>query len=219
MAATVEQRGIVTVLGGEHFVSKKAAGERVSQILESAVSGEALSGVDRDVMFSVLLRHPRIVEKLQECIDIVVDRETTYGGRCFWIVGRDERVDFSYRQCLSPVTAFGKFVAACRNEIEDDVQDFKRVAFFDGIRCPVNGRVLSWDDCDVDHAPPRIFSVLVRGFIEDHAIDVASVRLLDRGIGSVIADSHLAHAWREYHNSRADLRLLSAEANRHPSAA
>jgi hypothetical protein len=211
--------GIALSLGTELFVSKKAATERIAEILQGAPLGEPLGVVERDVMIGLLLRHPRVVQKLASCVDIVVDAEPKYGGRCFWVRGHESRVDFSYRQCLNPATTYGRFNAACRNEIEEDVLDFKQRAFRDGMTCPVSGRVLSWDDCDVDHAPPRTFTVLINGFIESSGVDLAAIGYIDQGIGSVLADSRLARQWREYHNKRASLRLLSIEANRHMTAA
>lgn len=211
--------GISLSLGAEVFTSKKAAAERVSEILQGAPVGEPLEKSDRDVMIGLLLRHPRVVQKLASCIDIVVGLEPKYGGRCFWLCGKKSRTDFSYRQCLSPATIYGRFNAACRNEVEDDIIDFKQRTFREGMTCPMTGRVLLWDDCDVDHAPPRTFAVIVNGFIESSGVDLAAVGYLDQGIGSVITDSGLARTWRDYHNARAELRLLSVEANRHMTAA
>jgi len=211
--------GLSVALGPNLFASKKAATKWVSGILRGAPVGDPLGGEERDMMIGLLLRHPRVVQKLASCIDIVVDIEPKYGGRCFWVRGKKGRIDFSYRQCLTPATIYGRFNAACRNEVEDYIIDFKQRTFREGMTCPMTGRVLSWDDCDVDHAPPRTFAVLVSGFIESSGVDLAAVRYLDQGIGSVLTDSDLARTWRNYHDVRAELRLLSVEANRHMAAA
>lgn len=199
--------------------TKKNARNLAAFILEATPAGQSLHGQAVEFVLGLLLQHPRVIDKLAACLDVLVDSDPRYGRKCFWLRSRDNGlVDFSYRQCLSPPTSHARFVAACRNEIEADIIAFKQAAFTKGSICPMTGVLLQWHNTDVDHSPPHTFAVLVDRYIDWYDVDLEAVRYRDRGIGNLFSDRRLAASWREFHNRNASLRLLSAQANRSGAA-
>lgn len=195
--------------------TKKAAAERAKAMLREYSGGQDLSPEDQAAAIDLFLKHPAASRKLAEVVSVVVDREPQFGGSCFWIVGRGEqRVDFSYRKCLTPPTDAADFSAACRQEVADAVIAFKQGAFKEGMLCPITGEVLTWETADVDHASPHTFAAMVHSFIDQGGIDLGSVEYDHSGIGVCFADKHLALRWYFYHDDCAVLRLVSAYANR-----
>ena len=204
------------ILGDEAFTSKTAVATRVSNLLRSSRTGAALVGHDLHLVLDLLERHPHKTEKLSGgCKAIIVDSESQYGGRCFWVVrGDGSKVDFSYRKCIFPVTPAQEFSSACRREVADFLLAFKQRQFREGEKCPITGDVMTWDSVDIDHIQPETFAVLVKDFVGEGSIDVRIVVYERAGIGLVFKDRDLAGSWRQYHNSRARLQFVSPYANR-----
>lgn len=93
-------------------------------------------------------------------------------------------------------------------------ESFKQDNFADGMKCPITGDVMTWDETEVDHAAPMTFARLVRDFITRCGIDVSKVEYDHSGQGVAFKDYTLDLSWFFYHDAFASLRLVSSYANR-----
>lgn len=203
------------------FKSKKAVIDRVRQILWSYKDGDCLSANDFNFMSNIFQLHPNFVQKAGVGIkDILVKTNAIYSNvQEFWIIRIDAtQTDISYLECLSPTSHKKRFYRACRVAIEPYTMRFKSDVFCNQeyVICPFTNEKLSFVGSHVDHVPPKTFSRLIDQFISEYAIDIDSTEILGRDDGVVqdtFADVKLQLLWVDYHQTHADLRVISPKAN------
>lgn len=212
------------VVNGEEFSSKKALQERVRSILHSYRSGNVVNMFDAPFLLSLFSRHPAADQKIGCGVaQIEVRKNLVYTHtQCFWIVRVDgTETDISYRECLSPTSHAQRFANACRAAVEPSTMAFKQ-RHFDSLSgqpyyCPLTGELLRFVGSHVDHIPPQTFSAILATFITRFDINVDAVVIDGRGIdGSIqdtLRDSVLEQQWIDYHDSVANLRVVSRAGN------
>lgn len=138
-------------------------------------------------------------------------------NREFWLQRLDDtETDFSFNECLKPTTPLKKFKIACRNAIRDDVIAFRDKNLTQDSVCPFTGQTLTVQNVHVDHVPPTTFDAIVDEFIQLYSIEPEGVSLTgvkDGEIGDNFSDSSLSELFLQFHNEKAQLRLVSAKAN------
>ncbi len=205
------------LVGDEIFESKAAVKRRVQPMLKRV---GLLSPEDEKFMRDLLLRHRRAESKIGVGIKAIRTwKVPPYNTIGFYIDRVDgSGTDFSYLQCIEPDTTADWFAAACRTAIVPQVVAAREVAFgnSDVTSCAVTGVRVTRRDHHVDHAPPWTFKVIVDAFIQEYEIDVDAVPLLGRTDNETVksfAEPEASRLFAEYHQERAELRVVSKHAN------
>lgn len=208
------------LVNGLEYKSKAALQKAIRAILERYQPGQWLGQSDFDMIYDVLAMHPKVDAKMGAGVQAIgVRLNTEYRRKEFFVRRVDgSETEFSYLKCLQPPTHQAEFTKACRELIAPGIITFKTNFFRKHTRpvCQITGERLTMDNSHVDHVAPNTFRNLLDDFIRDYGIDIHGVELISGGdnVSLVkIADEGIAQAWTTYHWKRAQLRVISAEAN------
>jgi hypothetical protein len=196
---------------------KKIVSDRARSILNNNELRDPIIADDDLFLRDLISLHPESDKKVGVGVMYFEVRDNDWGGRTFWIVRKDlSETDFSFLKCLSEPTPMQNFRSACRRAVVEDILSFKRSMFtpFDVVFCPVTGEDLVWDTAHVDHAPPYTFDAIAREFAatrKDITDDVEPSH--DGDLTTYFKDAETARVFREFHNARAKLRVVSIKAN------
>jgi len=208
-------------IGDMNFGTKKEALAHFKRILNSYGYGESLTEPDFIDVLALLRIHPRAEEKIGVGVRAIRVEGIRYKTKCFRIVRTDSSFDvFSYTKCIngrhSPIA---KFRRTCRDLVREDLRGVKK-AYFKAhskkgeVKCQETGEWGSWEDLNTDHRQPNTFSVIVDRFIEVNGVDVEAVDYVEvMDAVYEFADESLSAAFREYHRSKANLRLVKRTRN------
>ncbi len=203
-------------INGIEFTSKASLDKYVSCVLNSYNDGQLLSRTDKDFIVALIIKHPRCVEKIGCGIkDIVVRKDLVWKrNKQFWIIHKDgSSIDFSYKKCVFGETSLiDMFRHACRTAIAEDIVNFKMAYLENNPCCPYTGERLTKTNSHVDHVIPLTFNVIVDGFIKGNDIKLDNVEIIGE-LQRRFKDNDVAKKFKEFHNSIALLKLVSAEAN------
>jgi len=206
---------------GLFFGTKKALLEYIRALRDRYADFQPLNAADFAFMLALLQNHESAEIKIGCGVAGMYIRRDPYGSRCFWLRRVDgTQTDFSFHLCLRPQSKLDEFKAACRQIVALEIIQFKRQFFADNhgdYRCPFTGELLQpGAEAHVDHAPPNTFDAIFKGFVAAHGIDIDAVEFVgstDGRIGSELVDKQLAQDFLDYHNARAELRVISKTAN------
>lgn len=212
-------------VGGMTFRTKQQIVEHVRAILDRTPIGATLERDDYTFMLDLLQRHRWAAQKIGSGAHAIrVDLNTHWKPRKMFTLIRVDgsETDFSYRAYIYPASAEADFREACRQAVVEDVLEFKRKAFdahanaFNEICCAISGDLVAWNEAHVDHAPPWTFQAIVEAFVCDQGADVANAPLAgheDNEFQHRFVDAGLAERFRNFHNERARLRVVTRSAN------
>jgi len=208
------------VINGEHFKTKKALESRVKSVLHNSPLNTRLNESDTKLLYWLLERHPFAKTKMGPGVAYMEVRENSiYRTRSFWIVRVDGTgTDFSYREALRPSTPEAKFRLACRSAVAPYIAETK-ANFWVGRSsaiCPLTGLNMSFEDSHVHHTGAYDFSSIMEAFINQEGIDVNTVEFIgerDNVIGDYFKDQELERRFVDFHNSLAELQVVSKEGN------
>jgi len=206
------------IINGEEFKTQKVLKEKIRSILYKYEDYYALSTEDSDFMMAVLKLHPDADKKIGCGIrDICVRTNKTYLNKEFCAIRIDEtEVDFSFNECIKRTSQLTKFYSACRKIVAEDIIAFRNVHWTSEAICPILGISLCGEYAHVDHIPPKTFKFIVDSFCEKYKINPLKAGLIgdiDNVTGDIFEDKTIAPLFRDYHNSIAELRLVSKLAN------
>lgn len=213
------KRGII--IGETKFDSKKAALSHYKTILNSYKAGEYLDKSDLIDVIDLIEIHPNVVQKVGVGIENVKISKVRYNTNAFEIVRVDGTTTFSsYIKCINgPKSDFTKFREACRSAIQDDLTQvkqsyFNQYAIKSKVRCQETGELLAWEELVIDHRQPNTFSVIVDRFIELNKIDLTTIKYNRiSGVPNELHDISIKEKFREYHKSKANLRIIKKSVN------
>jgi hypothetical protein len=120
---------------------------------------------------------------------------------------------FSYIRALADKDPVGASIdEACRYAVAESIQDFKCQVFDsqDNVRCAETGKLVSFEDSDVHHAGPWGFKRIVNAFIEEYG-EPAVWKRANGDFGSEFVDEADAIRFREFHDARAILQIVSRD--------
>lgn len=211
------------VVNGKTFKTKAKLRDYIRKIRDRYLEKQRLGEGDFAFMLDLLQRHEKPDIKIGCGVShmYVKTNSVFRRNREFWLVRVDgSETDFSFESCLTHKTKLQKFKEACRTAISSTIQSFKK-DFFDcadvSLFCPITGELMTLSgNSHVDHAPPNTFDKIIRDFIRIKDIDVNRVGLLEEEDGRVryeIEDKCLERDFIDFHNTRADLRVISKLAN------
>lgn len=205
-------------VGGRFFPTQKDLASHVSGLLRSTPAQTRLEGDDADLMMDLLSRHPSADIKIGSGVLAIWVKRNSPFGKGFYVERNDGTfVDFSYKQCLRPFTHASKAKFAFRRAIDGQVLAVKSSVFYRpdaSVTCPVTGEPITWETAHVDHIPPFTFAALLAEYCEARNIDLDTIELYESrtGIGKLLPPAIEAD-WATWHEARALLRVISAEAN------
>lgn len=209
-------------IGRFQYRSRAAAERAIRKILQYYGNGRSLGGEHLAFITALIDVHPRrtvIVDcgireiRVQWLDDKGVQRR-------FLVVRTDSSIrDFSWRPVIYPLDALDKLRKVCRTLIHDQIERFKELAFFNGVtlQCPISGKRLTRDSCDIDHQTPNTFQALVDGWLAANRITAEDVEIVPSPRYQEpdhFADTFLESNWRKYHRENACLRAVDPSINR-----
>jgi hypothetical protein len=195
-------------VAGQAFRTQRELQEHVRRILYACPLGGCLAEPELAFMSAFFARHERADQKIGPGIASIEVVPDSFGGRRFQITRVDgTSTDISIEKCLRQSSPEARFRDTCRRAVAEQIIAFK-VAQRPGLGAS--------RELHVDHIPPLTFKRLVSAFIAARQIDVRSVTYVDDGDnyeGQRFADRSLERDWQEYHQRRAQLRVISAQQN------
>ncbi|HBL12139.1 MAG TPA: DUF3223 domain-containing protein [Cyanobacteria bacterium UBA11162] len=213
------------VINGREFKSQKDAIEYFKEMLARYRNGQTVIGDDREMLMSLLERHPEADKKIGCGVKKLYKDKTDMPTSCFWIEREDgSRTDFSYRTAISAKgkSLYQEFFDACRNAVQNDLRItkehfFKKYGDENGkVECDITGERVAIYESHLDHKKPLTFQVLVKTFIEANSIEIKTEMLSmsqDAQFQTTFVDLEIKEKFRRYHHKMAQLRIIKAEHN------
>ncbi len=182
-------------------------------LLDSHLGEDIQSPKDVKFVTNLLRRHSGHAEKVG-CGLEKFSVQTKTNSRCFYIHRTDgTSEDFSYMTCISPATHSTILQKTLRNEIQDQICEFREE--LESLTCAICGKVPS--DSHVDHHEPQ-FVELVNEFLVKFPKLEVSHDPDHYPFSNALNQTYLknrghASKWHEFHRLKANLRLTCALCN------
>jgi hypothetical protein len=218
---TVGERGSPYHL---EFGSKKDALAFFSGMLGRYRNGQTIGEPDASHLQGLIERHPKAPDKIREGIRRFY-RDNAGDTDCFWLERLDGgTTEFSFQKCVSgkPQTLLQDFAEACRYAVQDSLTR-KKAAFFERhgnsegkVKCEVTDKLVAHYESHLDHKKPLTFQVIVHTFIKAFKIELHPDMIATHGDGEFsrrLADKEIEANFIVYHDSAADLRIITKRAN------
>lgn len=209
------------LIGDKIFNTKKEALAHFKSILNAYDYGERLTESHFLDVQDLLQFHPEAEEMIGSGLREVRVDEVRYKTKCFRIIRMDSSSEvISYTKCINgKISPLAKFRKTCRDLVNEDLRGVK-LAYFKAnskkgrVKCQETGDWCFWEELSVDHRQPNTFSVIVDRFIELNRINIELINYLEV-MDSVyeFKDKSLCQNFREYHRSKANLRLIKKKKN------
>jgi hypothetical protein len=204
------------LIGTREYKTKTAAQEAIREVLYRYEPGEVVTlPDDQEFLADLILNHPNPGSKIGVGIDRFEVRDN-WGTHGFWIIRTDgTETDFSFVKCLHAPTRQQTVRVALRRAVMDLMIQFREAALRDGPAvCPITGDPIDDFNAHVDHYDPTFYELADAYVAERGGYD--AFRVLDTAdgvFGRRLADSLAEAAWQTYHETHANLRLVSKKAN------
>jgi len=208
----MSKRKPIRVLDKE-FRTKKDFEEYMRRLRDSHRADEFLLDEEFEFMMAALARHENFDEIVGDGIaKIMVRLVLPYGNHLgFFPVRLDGSVDagnFSFLKCVDTPKPAALARKAFRDEIANDVAEFKRSAFTNGlVVCSVTRAPVRTEEAIVHHDPR--FSVLRDSFLSKNNLKLEQIRIKHVGGFYLFEDEPLRLAWRAWHTAHARLSIVS----------
>jgi hypothetical protein len=207
------------VYNGKEFKSQQKILEYIRVMKDKYQIGECINKDDRDFLYAVLQKHHNATKKIGCGVDTFRKSLNIYNCEGFQIIRTDGTItDFSYIKCIMRKSRLQYVKEACRIAIEPDIVQFKRKFFanrFEAI-CPLTNKIMTMNNCHVDHAPPNTFNNIFNNWVKDRNINIDEVKIdgfEDNQQVKWFKDININNDFIAYHNSKAQLRITSPEGN------
>lgn len=206
---TIQQ---ITILD-KVFNDIKEVKKYCSKILAEAEIDQRLSAENEVFILEVFKNyHPKGSNIGKQCKGIFVRQPENTTIRVFSMLYKNG-MEFvtSIKKCFQ--TELSYISDVFRGEIHPEMTKFKKKQErADGtFICALSGKVLSWQDAQVDHFGKMEFKDIVAAFIKDN--EPGAVKINEKGRRQFI-DREYAEDFIEFHNSKVQLRILDIKINR-----
>lgn len=209
------------IIGNKTFKYKKDALGFYKEILNSYDFDEILNEEDKREIFELLKLHPNFEQKKEKGIRGFKVAKVTFNTKCFHIIKDDLTLEaFSYTKCINGSHSdTTKFRRVCRKAIQNDLRNVKQKYFSQNsqkgqVKCQETGKLCFWEELVMDHRQPNTFSVIVDRFIELNRLDITIIEYIENiDAESEFKDWELARKFRQYHKSKANLRIVKKGKN------
>ena len=202
------------------FTTKREARENAQRIIREYESrpGEAITGQDAEDVTVMLHNHPDAKDKVGSGIDYHFVGPNDRSGSGFRVRRIDgTEVPWSYGKAINgvPEGARGELNRTLRDEVIKSTR-IQRDKYFreHGEVCYLTGRPIDPDNADAHHLQPWTFREIVEAFLKEERIRPETAKTEAAGIGvRRLVDRALADRWVAFHDSRADIVMVSREAH------
>lgn len=194
-------------IGEIEFPTKESALEYFKNILNSYDFNEELDTIDAKDVLALLELHPNIKEKIGVGIKSIRIGRAKFNNKSFELIRLDNSTTlFSYTKRInSPKSDFTRFIEACREAVQNDLINVKQ-NYFDTyskkgrVQCQETGKLLKWEELNIDHRQPNTFSIIVDRFIELNNLDLKQIEYVQiMGGPNKLADEILKEKFIQYH--------------------
>ena len=213
------------IINGKNFKSKKNITEHFATILNNGGISKSLNEKDFKDVSELLKHHIEYNEKVGagiESISIEFHKDNLTNNFAKYPHFQINRVDgtaidFSYHKTIGYINS-GKTIGseksidvkkAMRFIVKSQINEFRDKIFLKKtyLMCPILGINFSKKTCNIDHAPPITFDVLVFNFMKENNLKFDDIELFAiTGIFSTFKCDELKNKWFEYHKLNAILR-------------
>lgn len=173
---------------------------------------------DEQFFVSLFTLHSEHSEKKGAGIDYISIETNFNNNLCLYIHRVDgTSIDCSWAHCIQPASQKTVISVAFRRAVKEIIIAYKS-AFLNQVDvCPVLGTKLTYNNSHVSYLAPSFDDLLIE-FLQHRHIDIESVTLtnpkpVDTDQRGKIIDQGLLNDWCSFHQKKAILQLLSAEAN------
>jgi hypothetical protein len=214
------------IIADEAFSTKEKIKARCRSILYGyGANSDVHCPNDLAFLFALFSYHDEWPEKSAGGVHSITIRPTPHGTICFHLRKHDGCLtDISFGHAVGCIhstrTAIKQpqwlkdFRAAARYAILPQTRAFRDAALSSSSLCPVTGEPVTRANSHVDHIPPCTFDQLLFDFCVLHSVKPSLVSIDSLGgTVPVFKDLELASLWSTFHESNAQLRLISARGN------
>jgi hypothetical protein len=214
---------IFATVGGLTFRTQEALRDYTVEMLNRYEPEQFASEKDRYFLLQLLARHFEAEDKIGPGILSFQRRVNLYHGKIeaagWWFVRTDgTEVSFSIYDCFRdrPIgddeVFLRRIVSCCRAAVMEDVHRLKNEVF-DGrrmTRCAATGAEISFSEAQVDHAGEWPFVRIVDEWLHERApwLRQIEIKSHEGQSGRVFADPRVAADFKEFHDQRAELRIV-----------
>lgn len=204
------------ILNNKIYSSKAEVKRKVQTILNKYPLNIWINKEDSEMLLDLLTLHKEYESKKGVGICGFKVQEMEWKQRGFVLYRIDgSHTDFSYLKCLNPPTLIQMIKQACRSAIEEDIIYFKKQQFDLNpiIICPLTNLKTTFYSSHVDHHNPT-FKKIFDEWIKDKNINSEDINPSeDNSIKTYFVNKELTESFRLFHNSIAELRILSPKGN------
>ncbi len=216
---------MVYMIGNKEFKTKDQITKHCQQLISKYPDNCDVENEDLIFLCELFKFHDEWEQKSTGVIVAIRPTTTDYGNRCFMMHKKDgTKIDISVPHSIKCIqTARTKnrlpqqlldFKSAARNAIKMQIFEFRDMALQTNPICELTKELLTRQNADVDHIAPNTFDRLLYNFcslqkINPVEVDVESIN----GTIAKISNSDIENNWMKYHQSYAELRLISKIAN------
>jgi hypothetical protein len=204
--------------GTYQFKTKKNATEEARNRINQYEAGERLRLEDEQFFVSLFTLHSEYSEKKGAGIDYIAVGRDFHSNRCLYIHRVDgTSIDCSWVHCIQPASQKTVVSMAFRRAVKEIIMAYKSASLDKVDACPILGTKLTYENSHVSYLSPSFDDLLI-GFLQQRHIDIESVALtnpkpVDTDQRGQVTDQELLNDWCSFHQRKANLQLLSAEAN------
>lgn len=206
------------VIGDIQFRTKTAAKDEIRRRIGQYEAADILIVADQ-VFFEELFKlHDEYSEKVGVGIKHIQIERDFHRNRCLYIHRTDgSEIDISWVHCVQPASTKTVVSAAFRREVKELVMAFKSNQLSKGRRCPILNTPLDYENSHVAYTEYS-FESLLDDFLNQADVTFESIELInpnpdDSDQRGILKDPALKAQWDRFHESKARLTLMSAEAN------
>lgn len=163
-------------------------------------------------------RHPEKSRKVRGNIQRFIIHRNFGGHIALSFVDSEGEKSIGWKKCISQKkdTWMQNIKEVCRQEITDQIQEYKDYYYYDDMKCPLCGvTIATRKQAHVDHKTTP-FRDIFKGFIDEYnSFLPREFKSAGNHLSYVFRDDdHLIAAlWKHYHKQRADYQILCAECN------
>jgi len=213
-------------ISNEVFKTKKDITVRCRNILSNTPDNTNIEN-DSDLLFlfELFKYHDEWEEKSNGGVCSISTQTTEHGTRCFVLKKKDgSKIDISFPHAIKLIpTNRGRkltpqglldFKNAARTAVQEQINKFKDNELSSTIICPYTGEELHQGNSAVDHINPKSFDKLLFDFCKTYKINPLTVEVSSiNGVVAKYADENLEEQWNKYHDTNAELRVISKTGN------
>jgi len=188
------------------MLSQKNQIKSITDFISTSILNEP---IDVSTFESILQKHPNYASKTEN-IDYWFVGLTAFNKKGLFIMKKDGTTDgFSYRVCVTGIKPKEDFNSALRNEIYQQISDYKSTV--DSIfTCVLCNNECNKSDCHIDHI--KHFYTIAAEWCKAMNVDETQ-KLIHNGPIITLDNRELATSWYNYHKTHAELRPLCSACN------